>query len=98
MGFMLEGGAGKLLELQSPWSFRACFFVFIVYSLLVAYYPQPIVYRIHPPRFLLFILIQLRHFSFIITTIYTATYLCQHLRRCHPIECDTEVFRYIFST
>ena len=59
-----------LLELQSPRSFRACFFVFIVYSLFVAYYPRPIVYRVHPPRFLLFILIQLRHFSFIITTIY----------------------------
>ena len=74
------------------------FFVFIVYSLFVAYYPRPIVYRVHPPRFLLFILIQLRHFSFIITTIYTATYSRQHLRRCHPIECDTEVFHYIFST
>ena len=27
--------------------------------------------------------------------IYTATYSRQHLRRCHPIECDTELTLYL---
>ena len=88
-----------VLELQSPRSFRACFFclhcLFSFCCLLSSAYclsRSPAAFFVihsHSTETFLF---------YYYYYIYTATYSRQHLRRCHPIECDTEVFRYIFST
>ena len=43
-----QGHVGITIALELPGVF---FFVFVVYSLLVAYYPRPIVYCVHPPHF-----------------------------------------------